>query len=274
MKSFPDFSLENESGYELVAGVDEAGRGPLCGPVVAAAVIFPSPGGVPRGARRGGRLSKEIIINDSKKMSAHQREDAYEFLTTHPDVIWAAALCTPAEIDELNILRASLLAMKRATDALGRAPEFVLVDGNRLPPGICPPTGPQNRAPTPPKGGVVYCSLNSEQVGAELLPPWGESENASLVSAPHFPVGGQQIPGLAVVHGDAKSLSIAAASVIAKVTRDRIMCELAREFPQYGWDKNAGYPTASHLQAIEKYGINRHYRKTFGPVKKLLTKDI
>ena len=186
----------------MVAGCDEAGRGPLCGPVVAAAVVFEN---------RSIVLNQQIKIADSKQMSHSQRAAAYDWITEN--TIWAVGQCSPAEIDELNILKASMLAMKRAIDALSCIPEFVLVDGNRMPDGIV---------------------------------------------------------GQPVVKGDSKSLSIAAASIIAKEHRDKIMRALSMEFPQYGWDKNAGYPTAAHLQAIEKYGINQHYRKSYEPVKKII----
>ena len=124
--------------------------------------------------------------------------------------------CSPAEIDELNILWASMRAMERAVAGLSRAPEYCLIDGNRVPKNLI-----------------------------------GES----------------------VVKGDAKSLSIAAASIIAKETRDKLMHDLAEKYPQYDWDKNAGYPTKSHLQAIEKYGINEHYRKSYGPVKERIKNE-
>ncbi len=193
-----DFSIENEIGQSFIAGVDEAGRGPLCGPVVAAAVIFPN-----------RDIEIPVVIRDSKKMSSAQRATAYDWITKN--TIWAVGECSPAEIDEINILWASTRAMERAVAALGRAPEFCLIDGNRVPAGV---------------------------------------------------------QGRAVVKGDAKSLSIAAASIVAKETRDKIMHELASEFPQYGWDRNAGYPTREHLDAIEKYGVTPHHRKTFGPVRK------
>ena len=192
-----DFSIENEIGANFIAGCDEAGRGPLCGPVVAAAVIFPN-----------REIEIPVVIRDSKKMSAAQRAVAYDWITKN--TIWATGQCTPAEIDELNILWASMRAMERAVAGLGQTPDTCLVDGNRVPAGL---------------------------------------------------------RGRAIIKGDAKSLSIAAASIVAKETRDKIMRELALEFPQYGWDKNAGYPTAQHLTAIEKYGITKYHRKTFGPIK-------
>ncbi len=201
-KTTPDFSLEIATGAQLIAGIDEAGRGPLCGPVVAAAVIFP-----------GHDIEIPVIIRDSKQMTPAQRACAYDWITNN--TIWAVAECSPAEIDELNILWASMTAMKRAINKLPAAPDHCLIDGNRLPPDLI---------------------------------------------------------GTAVVRGDTKSLSIAAASIIAKQTRDKIMHLLAQQYPQYGWDKNAGYPTKSHLQAIDQYGINEHYRKSFGPIKERIKK--
>ena len=195
-----DFSIENEVGANFIAGVDEAGRGPLCGPVVAAAVIFPN-----------RDIEIPVVIRDSKKMSPAQRAVAYDWITKN--TIWATGQCSPAEIDDLNILWASMRAMERAVAGLKCAPDMCLIDGNRVP---------------------------------------------------------RNLTGRAVVRGDAKSISIAAASIIAKETRDKIMHELAQKFPEYGWERNAGYPTVEHLSAIEKYGVTEHHRRTFGPVKKAL----
>lgn len=203
MKPNPDFHFENETGAKFVAGCDEAGRGPLCGPVVAAAVIFPN-----------REIEIPVIIRDSKQMSPHQRAAAYDWITNN--TIWTVAECSPIEIDELNILWASMLAMERAVRKLSVAPNFCLVDGNRTP---------------------------------------------------------KNLKGRAIVGGDAKSLSIAAASIIAKQTRDKIMHELAQKYPEYGWEKNAGYPTPEHLKAIQKYGINEHYRKTFKPIREILAHE-
>ncbi len=204
MRTTPDFSFECECGHRMVAGVDEAGRGPLCGPVVAAAVIFPN-----------HDIEIPVIIRDSKQMTAHARAAAYDWITHN--TIWAVGQCSPAEIDQLNILWASMLAMTRAVKKLAVCPDFCLIDGNRLP---------------------------------------------------------RDLPGQPIVKGDAKSLSIAAASIIAKETRDKIMHDLAAQYPEYGWDKNAGYPTPEHLRAIEKYGINEHYRKSFRPVKERIEHEI
>ena len=202
MKINPDFSLELARGG-IIAGVDEAGRGPLCGPVVAAAVVFPS-----------FDMDIPVVIRDSKQLSPRSRAVAYDWIVQN--TIWATGSCSPTEIDELNILWASMLAMERAVSKLSCSPTLCLIDGNRVP---------------------------------------------------------KNLVGESVVRGDAKSLSIAAASIIAKETRDKIMHDLATKFPQYDWDKNAGYPTKSHLQAIEKYGINEHYRKSFGPVKERIKNE-
>ena len=199
MKTIPDFSLELAHGG-TIAGVDEAGRGPLCGPVVAAAVVFPR-----------FDIDIPVVIRDSKQLSPRSRALAYDWIVAN--TTWAVGSCSPSEIDELNILWASMRAMERAVAGLSVIPDLCLVDGNRVP---------------------------------------------------------KNLTGESVVRGDAKSLSIAAASIIAKETRDKIMHDLALKFPQYDWDKNAGYPTKSHLQAIEKYGINEHYRKSYGPVKNII----
>lgn len=199
----PDFVLEHECGFDFVAGVDEAGRGPLCGPVVAAAVIFPN-----------RDIEIPVLIRDSKQMTQKQRAAAFQWICDN--TIWATGQCSPAEIDELNILWASMLAMQRAVENLWCVPQFCLVDGNRLP---------------------------------------------------------TDLVGRAVIKGDAKSLSIAAASIVAKETRDKIMTELAMQFPHYGWDKNAGYPTAAHLTAIDKFGVNEHFRKSFGPIKQRMKNE-
>ena len=205
MRKNPDFEIEKNCGKKIIAGVDEAGRGPLCGPVVAGAVIF---------------LKYEFdnmpLITDSKKMSEHQREIAYDWITNTPDIIWGVGQCSAKEIDEINILQASLLAMTRAVNELKIKPEYCLIDGNKMP---------------------------------------------------------KDLIGQSVVKGDATSLSIAAASIIAKQTRDKIMRDLSKQYPQYCWDKNAGYPTQQHLQAIDKYGINEHYRKTYRPVKERILKN-
>jgi ribonuclease HII len=183
-----------------VAGVDEAGRGPLAGPVAAAAVILPE----------GFRLAG---LDDSKKLTAARREAVYEALREDPAVEWGVALATVAEIEALNILRATHLAMRRALLMLERAPDHCLIDG--LPVRDCP------------------------------------------------------IPHDAVVKGDGKSLSIAAASVIAKVTRDSLMLEIDREFPAYGFARHQGYGTKEHLEALRIHGPCRHHRRTFQPVAQL-----
>jgi ribonuclease HII len=194
----PDFSLES-SYTGIVAGIDEAGRGPWAGPVVAAAVILDSRN-IPTG------------LNDSKKLTAAKREMLYAQLLEQAKT--GVGIATVEEIDALNILQASLLAMRRACEMLPEKPDIALVDGNRAP--------------------DLPCTVQT------------------------------------VVGGDAKSLSIAAASIIAKVTRDRLMAELAQEFPHYGWEKNAGYGTAAHQKGLAGHGITIHHRRSFAPIRALL----
>ena len=198
----PDFSLERELGGS-VAGIDEAGRGPWAGPVYAAAVIFPAAGPPAALAAR---------VTDSKQLSKAQREAVF------PELLQAALVgqgqASVAEIDELNILVATHLAMARAVSALALPPDAALVDGNRAPDLPCP----------------VRC----------------------------------------VVKGDAKSYSIAAASIVAKVTRDRYMTELAARHPGYYWERNFGYGTELHRQALARLGVTPHHRRSFKPIRTLL----
>ncbi len=196
-----DFSIEKQyqaQGYALIAGVDEAGRGPLCGPVCAGAVILPEG-------------MEELGINDSKKLSEKKREELYDHITERA-IAWGVGLASPEEIDQINILNATMLAMNRAVAAMGVTPDLLLIDGNR------------NK--------------------------------------------GIERPSITVVKGDAKSLSIAAASILAKVTRDRIMCQYAQDYPQYNLAKHKGYPTAEHMALVRQYGVNEIYRKSF--LKKIL----
>ena len=204
----PDFSHEKQLG-KRVAGVDEAGRGPLAGPVTAAAA-FLDPQRLPRKLRRA--------IDDSKALKASVREEIAQRLfdlRRQGIVDFAIACASTAEIYRLNILHASLLAMRRAVTRLAVLPEHVLVDGNKLPKDLpCPAT--------------------------------------------------------ALVDGDALSLSVAAASILAKVTRDRLMTRLALRYPLYGWETNVGYSTPEHLAAISDFGPCRHHRMAFAPVRAAL----
>ena len=184
----------------MVAGIDEAGRGPLAGPVVAAAVILPLRG-VPRG------------IDDSKVVSAAERERL--FARIEQCAIVGIGVASVAEIERINILEASLVAMRRAVLAMPIAPRFALIDGNQMP---------------------------------DEMP----------------------CPARTVVDGDAISRSIAAASIIAKVVRDRIMDALADSYPGYGWEHNRGYATADHRNAILKLGVTAHHRRTFAAVRMAL----
>jgi ribonuclease HII len=189
-----------------VAGIDEAGRGPLAGPVYAAAAVIDRS----RAARKLLRM-----IDDSKKLTLEQREEAYEAMIASGVVQFAVAEASVEEIDKVNILQATYLAMRRAVLALVEQPEVVLVDGNRAPPQLgC-------RAET-------------------------------------------------IVGGDAHSYSIAAASIFAKVTRDRYMHALAVTYPGYGWETNRGYGSQEHLEALSLLGPTRHHRRSFAPVTRLI----
>ncbi|HUT51253.1 MAG TPA: ribonuclease HII [Alphaproteobacteria bacterium] len=197
----PDFELESAAGG-MVAGVDEAGRGPLAGPVVAAAAVIDE-------ARLDAALRDRI--DDSKKLSAAKRVAIFAELAGCARLAVGAA--SVAEIDRLNILGATMLAMRRAVLALGILPDLVLIDGNRTPELPC--------------------------------------------------------PARAVIGGDARCLSIAAASIAAKVTRDRIMASLAARHPGFGWERNAGYGTAAHRKALIRLGPTAHHRRSFAPVAEL-----
>ena len=190
----------HEDGFAVVCGVDEAGRGPLAGPVYAAAVILPD--GL-----------EELGINDSKKMSEKKREALFDIITDNA-VAYGIGFATETEIDEINILNATFLAMRRAVEAMGVKPDLVLVDGNRKP-----------------------------NTGYEEM---------------------------TLVKGDAKSISISAASILAKVSRDRYMKDLAERHPEYKFEQHKGYGTKLHYEMIEQYGILPDHRRSF--LKKILEK--
>jgi ribonuclease HII len=200
----PDLAIKTtlqEKGILLIAGIDEAGRGPLAGPVSAAAVILPA------GYECPG-------LDDSKKISPANRDRLYDTITQDPHVRWAVATASHTEIDQLNILKATHLAMRRAVEQLDPAPHHCIIDG--------------------------------------------------------LPIKGLPIPHTGVIKGDSKSLSIAAASIIAKVTRDRIMQELDKEFPQYQFSRHQGYGTDIHIAAIRKYGTCKHHRMSIRLIQKIL----
>lgn len=189
-------------GFAKIAGVDEAGRGPLAGPVVAAVCILPE-----------GTLIESL--NDSKQLLPEQREEIYEKIVSLPGVQFAVAKASVAEIDRYNILKATFLAMRRAVKTLSEPPDYLLIDGNRL---------------------------------------------------PEF-----EIPTEALIEGDARSISVAAASILAKVTRDRIMRACDAKWPNYGFKRHKGYATPEHFEALKQWGISPIHRKSFEPMKSLLS---
>lgn len=195
--------LESEAtqkGFRFIVGCDEAGRGPLVGPVVGAACHVP--------------VELEIEgLTDSKKLSPKRREKIFDQLIHCSDIKYGIGIIEPSEIDQINILQASLKAMKEAVDEIGTGVDFIFIDGNR-----CFKT---------------------------------------------------EIPIEAVVKGDSKVASVAAASIIAKVTRDRIMADLAEMHPEYGFERHKGYPTKEHLEALKKYGPTDQHRLSFAPLKNL-----
>jgi ribonuclease HII len=195
-------------GYKRLAGVDEAGRGPLAGPVMAAALVFDREF---LEAEQYGVLKE---INDSKKLTARQRDELFAFLASSPFVSYSVGVANVREVDERNILRATHLAMNRALAGLELAPDFALVDG--------------------------------------------------------LPVPGLPCLSQAIVEGDSRSLSIAAASIIAKVTRDRVMLEIDHAYPLYGFSRHKGYGTKNHLQALLEHGPCPEHRRSFRPVQEVI----
>ena len=192
-KELFDFDSEIRKDYPIICGVDEAGRGPLAGDVYAAAVVF----------SEGVEIE---YLNDSKKISEKRRELLYDVIVEKADA-YCVATASVEEIDSMNILQATMLAMKRAVEELGIAPDIALVDGNKLP--------------------DLSCEARY------------------------------------VIKGDATSASISAASVLAKVSRDRYMKQIAEKYPQYAFEKHKGYGTKLHYEMLEKYGISDVHRKTF-----------
>lgn len=200
----PDFSLE-QAHAGIVAGIDEAGRGPWAGPVVAGAAVLDQ-----------NALDKSLLsgLDDSKKLTPKRRAALYDMLAESRAVQTGIGIASVEEIDAINILQATFLAMSRALADLPHAVDVSLVDGSQMP--------------------QLPCTVQ------------------------------------AVVKGDSRSLSIAAASIVAKVTRDRMMAKLAVEFPGYGWESNQGYGAPAHRQGLETLGVTPHHRKSYAPIRALL----
>ena len=188
-----------KNGFHLIAGIDEVGRGPLAGPVVAAAVILKEDCYIPG-------------LNDSKKLSASMRDRFYDMIHEQAEAI-GVGIVPPSIIDDINIYEATKLGMTKAIENLSKAPTYLLLDAMKL----------------------------------DL-----------------------QIPQTSIIKGDSKSISIAASSVIAKVTRDRLMEEMAIQYPEYGFDQHMGYGTKQHIAALKKHGVTKYHRKSFSPIKELI----
>ena len=227
----PSLDHERELG-DPVMGIDEAGRGPLVGPVVAAAVSLPL------------ALAGELItgawaeVNDSKKLTAARRDALAETIKATPGCLWAIASVSPEEIDRLNILKATHLAMRRAALALAE----------KVPGGACP-VGTQSAVGAWPDSQAPFC-----------VPPF-----SILVDG--LPVPTLPFPSRNLVKGDAKSLFIAAASILAKTARDAYCLEMEAKYPGYGFARHKGYPTAEHLEALRRLGPCPEHRRSFGPVR-------
>lgn len=201
---YPNFEEEKKlwkKGFKFIAGLDEAGRGPLAGPVVAAAVVILD----------YKKIAKIKNINDSKKMTPKAREQIYEILIKHADIKWGIGIVSEKVIDKINILQATKLAMKKVAKNLN--PDFLLLDGS--------------------------FKINSK------------------------------IPQRSIIKGDAKVFSISVASIIAKVTRDRLMQKMHKKYPQYGFNNHKGYGTKAHFASLEKFGPCKIHRKTFYPINKM-----
>ena len=202
----PDFTLENKlsnKGFSCISGVDEVGRGSWAGPVVAAAVVF---------CKKKWPKIINMGVNDSKKLSPKRREGLFDIIQNNADV--GIGLASVKEIDQINILQATFLAMDRALENLSITPDYILIDGDKVPP-------------------IKY-----------------QAE--------------------AIVKGDGRSISIGAASIIAKVTRDKLMIKLGLKFPSYAWEHNMGYGTKKHRAGLERFGVTEHHRKSYKPIINIL----
>ncbi len=220
----PNFNEEKKlwkKGYKYIAGLDEAGRGPLAGPVVAAAVIINFKFKI---------LNYKIFkkIKDSKKMTPKARGEVYNIITNHPDIKWGAGIVSEKIIDKINILEATKLAMQKSIKNLN--PDFLVLDGN--------------------------FKINLDE--AAFAKGYGPLRQSSSEAS-----GPKQ---KSIIKGDSKVFSISVASIIAKVTRDKIMKNYHKKYPQYGFDRHKGYGTAFHFKAIEKYGPCKIHRKSFYPI--------
>jgi ribonuclease HII len=220
--NFPNFNEEKRlwrQGYEFIVGIDEVGRGPLAGPVVAASFIV---------RQNGAAILKKIKIHDSKKLSLPQREYFYNVLTRQEHAVWGIGIVSEKVIDKINILEGTKLAMTKAIDHLNS--KLQIPNPSQIP------------------------NVKFQHQKADFL----------LIDG-NFAIN-SQIPQKAIIRGDQKIFSIAAASIIAKVTRDRMMQKIHKKYPDYGFNLHKGYGTALHLASLEKFGPCKIHRRTFYPV--------
>ena len=221
------------------AGCDEAGRGCLAGSVFAAAVILPANYDNP-------------LLNDSKQLTEKRRYELRPIIERDA-LSWAVGIVTPEEIDRINILNASILAMHRALDQLTLRPQAIIVDGNRFKPY--------------PQGGMPARDPQTEADSAAAGSPCAVADSTAAGSpcavADSTAAGSPYLPYTCIVKGDAKYMAIAAASILAKTYRDDYMNQLAKEYPQYDWRSNKGYPTRKHREAIRQHGVTPYHRMTY-----------
>lgn len=219
---YPNFREEKKlykKGFEFIAGIDEAGRGALAGPVVAAAAMI-------RIKKQGLRIKDYLnSVKDSKQLTPKRREKIYNVITKDPNIIWSVGVVSEKVIDKINILEATKLAMKKAVNKLKQKPDFLLIDGTK---------GLQGEYRIYPRKSVINGKIRVNQ--------------------------------RSIKKADEKIISCAAASIIAKVTRDRMMLGLHKKYPQYGFDRHKGYGTKLHFETIKKHGSCNFHRKTFRPI--------
>jgi len=256
-------------GYHFVAGVDEAGRGPLAGPVVAAAVV----------AMIGGvavlkKLSQNLPVRDSKLLSSRQREVLYQKIIIHPQIDWGIGIVSEKIIDEINILEATKFAMIKAVANLSHRPDWLLVDGNRS--MLLAMTSKTLKWLQDPKGGYPVI-LNSPCL-AEAFSEGGFQDPVNKTFLTHWMLKLVQHDGSVaaslcqrnIISGDKKVFSIACASIVAKVTRDKIMTDLHKIYPQYGFNQHKGYGTKLHFAKLAQCGVSPVHRRSFRPVSEFI----
>jgi ribonuclease HII len=249
---FKEIKKLHKQGYKNIVGLDEAGRGPLAGPVIASAVALEFPISNFQFPKKFQILNYKFKkIRDSKKLSAKQREEWYKILTEHPDIKWEVGIVSEKIIDKINILEATKLAMRRAVKKLNSKLKLEILERTSL------------------RYSVNLYEIDFLIIDGNFVldkTDWSSKRKFAQKSADFRPLFQQK----AIVKADEKIFLCAATSIIAKVTRDRIMQKMHKKYPEYGFDKHKGYGTKEHLRALKKYGPCKMHRKSFGPVKRII----